>query len=475
MKILGNFNQVKSIKIISLILFIILFIIFTSIYISFFPGAFSPDSYYMYLQSLDKVQFLAELVPLYSTLWKIFGNYNFGPFVINYVLVLLGIIISYKKTKSFSIPIIVLIFFMIPSFLSTYIYQWKDNILVSILFVLFSLLLENENQNSVKISTNKFYISNFIIWLMLFFATNIRLNAMSATLPLIYYMLRKNSNAILSILKSFLILVVFVAVNNIIVNRYIYNARELHFYQTTMLSDILKINFTGHLNIQIPQSFTSPDYNYKNIDNIMHIYNNFPCNDIFYNVYNNNPPILITTSKMEEIQKLKIVWIRTVLTHPIIYFRVKIYQLITSILSLNIPEYSAFNSNEFNKYTDKYPKSMEYKFLLNNNNQILVNIRNLYKHLLDISHNSHCFLYYLSNVGLWLTIEAFMLILVILFRDKIQQANFLITTLLSGLFYSICYLPVLTCTDYRYFLWSCCALALSLGKILSSIGNKLKR
>jgi len=461
-------------NIFSLILFILLLLAFSIVYFSFFPGGFSPDSYAMYAQSLHQALFIPDMVPIYSILWRIFNNYNFGPFIIDYVLVVLGIIICYKKTESFLIPILMLFFLLIPSFLTTYIYLWKDNILLSILFVLFSILLPQKNQQKVKQPNSTLNISKFMVWLILFFATNIRLNAMSATLPFVFYIFMKNNNILFSFLKSSILILAFLVLNNVIINKYVYNTKDINLYQSILFSDILKMNFASNFNIQIPESFTSSYYNKNSLNDIMHKYQNYPCNDIFYMQvpqYNSNHPIMKTdlTHDENELKKLKTIWGKYVLEHPIIYLKVKSYQLAYSIFNFNIPEYYRFDPNQLKKYTNRYPKEIEYKFLVNYNNKLFVKINESYMRLLNATKQKNSFLSYFSNSGLWITSEIILLILVIIFKNKISQVDFLITTLCSGILYTICYLPVLTCTDSRYFLWSCCVLILSIGKLILSI------
>lgn len=443
-------------------IFLLLFFIFTICYLVFFPGVFSYDSYFTYSQSLDLLPYMAGTVPIYTILWKIFNNNNFGPFVANYLLILLSFAILYFKTKRFIIQNFFLIFLLLPASMLTFVWVWKDNALITLLFLCISLIIPSKED----VSKLSFIINMVLIFGVLFLAYAVRINAVFAIIPLLGYIIStitKNKFKIIS--YTILCLGLFVLINNFI-NTNIYRAQKINFTQTLLYTDILKMNYYHNDDIQLPLEFKTKYYNESNINMIMGKYTKFSCNDIIfmpYKIYNNEEPVVHGSNNPAELKALEKVWFNAVTHHPIGYLSVRISQLYNALSDNNI---SLF---EFFDYTRLWSHpSYNSKFNSSINANIISHLRS---HIVKVTYlvkDSSTFIWFISLNIVWFILNAILCVISYLFRHRLRNNSFIpFIVSLSGILYVVGYLPILPCTDYRYFIWNIASFWLSLGVFIT--------
>lgn len=435
-------------------LFVFLFLAFTSAYFSFFPGVYSFDSYFSYSQSLNLLPYQAVNVPIFTVFWKIFNNENYGPFVSNYIILSIAFLLFYIKNKNFIVNNFVLLFLLVPSSLITYVWVWKDNALVSLLFLSIGVLNFVDSKDSYK----RNIILGCILF-VLFFACSIRINAVFAVFPLFIYLFNRiMKTKVVVFICSLSILFLFVALNGVI-NDKIYNAQKINFSQTLMYTDIVKLNYYYKLDIQLPEEFKTSYYNTSNINQIMDKYYNFSCNDIlFMNIksINNEHPVVNSSRSESAISALRIVWVEAIFNHPVDYLMVRVSQLNNALWANNIFAIEPFDkSSLYDKLIDE--------------NKIHNSLNNKFTNIIRQLYNQSSARVLFSSAGFWFYAEILLMTLVIFCRKKIKNYQLVLSVFISGLFYTLGYIPILPCTDYRYFLWTICSTWLGGGILIVSI------
>jgi hypothetical protein len=467
-------------KNIYIVVFYILIVLFSVCYWSFFPGAYTYDTYISYLNSLGLFKYLEVVPPIYALNWKIVNNYNFAPLLVNYLIFIIALILSIKFTKNYRVAILSLIGICLPYTLITYICAWKDNALLSVLFLITVLCLNK----------NKSTFNNVIALILFFVASSLRLNAFFAVIPLLYYFLHNSNTRLKSIvlttdkkaytfnnhnrynrLKSLgltiLLVLAFQFVNKGL-NKYVFRAEVGHLEQSIMFTDIAKINYLQHKNPadDIPEVFViASNLDSENVDKLFGVYFNDSCNDWLY-MYPETKgakAFLHLSDNIDDINKLKINWVKKIIYNPISYLRVRSAQLNSALWMDNLlysPPMLNFNEEVFNRIAggSEVTKNFdrENKVFLPMTNDFAVTIRSL------IDQRSK-FLDIVSSAGLYFILSIIMFIIFLLNRMKNNYFRLGMYLSLSGVFYIIGYLPWLPCTDHRYFIWTIFAFWVSVG------------
>lgn len=447
-------------------IFCVLIIIFTSCYWSFFPGGYTFDSYISYLSSLGIINYYEVTSPILSVYWKIINNYNFAPFLINYLIFLTGLILSIKFTKRYTVAIFSLIGICLPYTLITYIFAWKDNALLTILFLITVMCLCK--------SKKSFY--NVAIIFLFFLAFSLRLNAVFAIAPLIYCFLISRFSRLNSILLLIVLSFGFYLLNQGI-NKYIFRAEPASVSNSIMFTDIAKINYWQQKPVSedIPEEFiVSSNTDSENVEKMFKVYYDFSCNDplFMYPEWQGAKSFLKSSANEEAINRLKFNWLKKVSKNPVTYFRIRCHQLSNSLWSENLlysPESITFNEKVFNTVAGSETATSNFdresKIFYPPNNDFSIYIRN--------SLGTRSYLRnLLSYPGIFLILSVILFFIFWFNRRKNHFYQLGVFLTLSGVLYTAGYFPILPCTDFRYFIWTTFSFWVALGILILGVNTK---
>lgn len=437
-----------------MILFVIFFILFSIAYFSFFPGRYSPDSYTMYSIALGDWRAIDALSPLFGIFWKIGGDYNYSPLIINYLLLLISFMLMYRHLKSMLLPLLIIICFVSPFFLSSYIFIWKDNALLSVLLLLTSVLIQDKSKHPV--------LYCFIISILLILATSLRLNAIFAVLPLIWFYINNHvfshDSKSYKKLIGFLIAVLLIMTINHIITYRVFNAYHSTYIQQLYATDIAKINHALGENIDVPVPFTQ-NLNKNNVEQLFKQYYRYKSNDYFYyQLLDQFKPILKSIDDWDYVNALRSIWLKKIIAHPLTYTKNRYEQWISAIKNIN----NIYNEN-FNPHALYHAEHHADLIYYESNHPLITSIREHY-HLKP--SKLHDILYFLSIPIIYLILNIVGLSYLLLKKKKTPYRQLILTILLSGIFYGLGYLPILPSGDYRYFTWVILSFWISLGLYL---------
>lgn len=445
-------------------LFFALFIFFSVVYFSYFPGAYSPDSNYSFLSALGCAPYLAVIAPTFSLFWKILANNDYAPFVILYMTIALSMLIFIRNLKSYVLVNCLCICLIIPSIMETIVFAWKDNALLLSLLLLVVL-------STKYIKFNNKYCCGFLV--ISFIAFTLRLNAVFAIIPFIYYLFSLRYRAIMSLVLLLTTLISFVLLN-MVINKYIFHTQAVNSVSNIFLADIVKINYYNKSNIttSIPDDFIiRENTNQNNVDKMFKLYDNFKCNDIlyFYPSWAGVPAFLtIKNIHPAAIKELQQNWIRVVYHNMPVYIIVRLQQLNNALW---IKKPSDVNTAILDKSSllmklhqcNGGVQRITNKLHTPINLVFLSNIRFFYK---NINNADSLTFDIISRPGTYLILN-FVLLFCLYFRT-FKYAKLSRTICISGICYAIGYLPIIPCPDYRYFLWTIVSFYLAFGLFLYS-------
>lgn len=458
-------------KYISLFLFAVLFVCFTTVYFSYFPGVYSYDSYFSYSQSLGLIPYMSGNAPTFTIFWQLFNNANYGPFIANYTLVIIGIVISYRKTRTLIIGNMFLSFLLLPATLLTYIWVWKDNTLISLLFLAAVIMMPRKNVLTLK--WLKVFEVGFL-FIILFFAFSVRLNGVFAIIPVLFYLIYSqiNSKVVVSITTIAFVFCFFLI--NQVINKYIYRAQSINFTQTLMYTDIVKLNYYWNLNVELPTAFRTTNYAEPDIKLIMQKYDSFSCNDILYmanKYYNDERPIVSGSSDESDLSMLRAIWLKTILLHPFDYLDIRWRQLYNALSHNNISLFETFDAT---RVYDRNASGSVTEWEIDNKlfNTIRVGYTKLTFQVVDMKTTIGV----VSSNLTWFVLNIVSCFLLFIFRRKqLNQSALASVISLSGICYVLGYFPILPCTDYRYFIWNIASFWLSIGIFITLYTNNRER
>lgn len=448
---------------------IFLFFSFSILYFSYFPGAYSFDSVFLLLDSLGYANYNVATSPLSSIFLKIFFNYSFGSFLSLYILIILSFFLLFRNKLYFS-GIFFGLILCTPAVLQTVVFAWKDNFLAILMLI---SILFYEKQNNIG-------VNKFIVLAILFLAFTMRVNSVFAITPILFLVF----NCLCWYKKILMVLITLTCFSffNHTVNTYLFDAKTTSMETSIPLTDIAKMNYYSRSSIEnhIPDIFLIKDnLESNNVKKMFSYYNDFCCNDILY-MYKNwhDANAFLTLSKASEIDnsKLKYNWFKYILSNPKLYLEIRYIQWSNSLFSLNvpIPKYSLNPSNDIQKITSSggMIRVFNYNDISNKIYQPLnINIAKIIIDKYELMLKNDIIRDISYPVG-YLLLEIILLMVLIIKND--HRFYLVKSVMLSGIFYSIGYFPIMPCTDYRYFLWTVISCFFSFGLFLDYNNQNLK-
>lgn len=440
------------------ILFGLLLLVFSVCYWSFFPGAYTVDSYVSYLNAVGLLPYGDFFPPMMSLYWSLLNNYNFGPFLINYLVFIAALFLSIRFTKGYLIAIFSLIGICMPYTLVTFIFAWKDNALMSILFLLAVLCLDRRNRSA-------WY--GWVVIAVFFFAFSLRLNAVFAIIPLLFYFLLTKFGLLRSVALSAAVIVGFFALNGGL-NKFVFDAQPGNSDQPQFYTDIVKMNRAEGRNIveDIPEPFIKhAGVTDENVTKLFEVYADFSCNDIFYMhpEWNGARSILSSTADRDAVAQLRANWLRRVAGSPLTYAAVRSRQLDNALWSTNLlyePSFIHFDealcSRIIGRDVSAELSGQRSKIFVPSENQTVVSVREFFA-------QKSSYLDLVSYPGVYLVLSIFIFAGFLIKRNTNPYFRVGMFVSASGLFHTLGYFPILPCTDYRYFVWTIFAFWLSVG------------
>lgn len=462
--------------------FFLLLILFSIGYWSFFPGAYTYDSYFSYLNSLGITEYREVVAPIHVLFWKIVNNYNFGPLLINYLIFIAALFLSIKFTKEYRFAVFSLIGICLPYTLLTFIFAWKDPCLLSIMF-LTTVMLLNKKQST-------FYTAITIF--LFFIAFTLRLNAVFAIVPLLYYFLSRKHTKLRAGLLTIALIISFQIVNKGI-NVFIFKAEYGNGPQAMMFTDIAKINHLQGRNVveDIPEEFViASNLGEENVNNMFDNYCKLYCNDVFY-IHPDQPNAkkfliyredLTIADKLEAAAvKLRNNWLKKIISNPVSYLRVRYDQLQGALWSESLlygHDLLTFNDQIFESVDSVFASAngrvakqnfkdfgRQNKIFYPSTNPFIVSVRGLIAERTSFAD-------LISYPGLYFILSVLMLILFSLNRKRNDFYRLGVYVSFSGVIYTLAYLFILPCTDYRYFLWTVFSFWISAGILALALNIK---
>lgn len=436
---------------------------FSLLYFSFFPGRYSPDSYTFYDISLGNATPVDIIAPMFSLFWKVGGNYNFSPFIINYLLLLSSMLIIYHKCKSLVLPQVIALCFISPFFFLCYLFAWKDNALISVLLLLVAISIKD----SAKSSTNSPYLVLVVPSLLILVAA-LRLNSIFAALPFIWFYLGifrlKKQWKVTAFVIS---LAVVMGVNHFITYR-LFDARKSTYIQQLYLTDIAKINYRLGEEIEVPIDFRG-NFEPSNIDKVFKQYARYPSNDyFFYKLVPEFDPLFRSSENQDKLLQLKKLWLNKIMMNPSCYVKNRYEQWIKAMSEAN----QIFGAN-FNSDNIMLIKKHRDRVFYEPQNKTMSTIRGFYEKSIILKPKIMLFLYDLSVPVLYFVLDILFLVYMIINKKPTPNSRLLVAILLSGILYILGYLPILPAGDYRYFTWVILTFWLAVGLYINE--NFVKR
>lgn len=431
--------------------FVLALFFFSLCYLSFFPGRYTTDSFVMYHVALGLSAPIDVLSPVFTLFWRVLGNYNFGPFILNYLLLLSALFLIYRQEKSIITPLFLLAIFLMPCFFLSYVFVWKDNALISVLLLTTAILIGGRS-----------FRGDVLIAALLTFAIMLRVNALFAVLPIHWFYTGRFTKTFFTHLMFFLVSALAMFEISHYVTYSVIGSRKSTYVQQFYATDIAKINYTLGEKLDLPSDYLA-DTREKNIEKLFLQYYFYPSNDYFY--YKLMPdfnPLLKLDTDPHKLKDLKKQWLNTVKSHFWIYSVNRLQQWYK-----NISEVNYIYGEDFNSSNLQDEKKFASKILYEPKNVLMTRIRHFFQPQNLSQLSSYTMMYSFSKPITYLILDNILLLIVLVGGRVIKKRELIISILLSGIFYCLGYLPILPAGDYRYFTWTVLTFWLSLGLYLS--------
>lgn len=437
-------------------------IAFTILYFSFFPGRYTVDSYSGYATALGEADPIDVYSPVFTLFWTPFWHYNFSPMLLNYLVLVASLTIMYWKTKSTCLPQIIILCFLSPFLFLCYVFIWKDNALLTVLLLLSSALINHspaeKHLKNISIPHVIFIFSLFIL------ATSLRVNAIFAVIPLIWFYVGNFTSKLSRQTLAFLLSLVCVIEINHVITYHGFHAKMSTYIQQIYTTDVIKINHLLKEPFAIPQELlhnTEPN----NIKKIFDQYQHYHSNDYFYfQLMPNFNPLIKMTEDRQTVKQLKDLWLKTITHHPLAYLQIRFTQWIGAIYDVNYIYGENFNINHL-----YHGQAHIDRIFYEPKNAWMTTIRNHYQPSYLHQFSVVRLIFNLSRPLIYFILSICFALYLLINRKTTPNKRLTLAILTSGIVYIAGYLPILPACDYRYFTWVIFAFWFAIGLYLTDI------
>ncbi len=425
---------------------IIIFILFAEILfllLVFYPGHMSIDSLSQLNQAINN-QYSDHHPPFMAILWSFLNQYFDGPqgLLYTHLLILfvslLTLFIFYEKNKYSWLLLILPLLPWVMNFAGVI---WKDVGMAFSLLLFFSLSLKKTKSNKL------FYLQLIIVYMLFFYAINIRHNAIFAAIPLLLFAFNNlfpKLTKLKIIIFSFLLIFITFVLGNFIKYDIFKVEKSYSIRGMTMLDDLFYLSLLEKKSMIPGISFSDINIcsDYSTAGSIIHL-KDFCLKDT--ESYKKNNPY-----KNPEIEKA---WYENLQNHFFVLFE---YKFNTFLHLLRLP-----NKDPFYIWQEKLDISPEPNFYQKINNDYLTNITKQYVNFTSI------ILPIVFKPYFWLLLNLILLCVTQIRKSNIHPSTVLI---ISSTFYIVGYFPLNVSIDFRYAYWS--VIATSLAIIIFIINKK---
>ena len=394
----------------------------------FSPGFMSDDSIYQYLQARDRI-YSDSHPPIMSILWSYFFVFPnpksmFLLFQLTILWSAIGISFYLDSKNILHRKRIYLIFLLplLPQIASISGVIWKDVQMATSLFLAIVLI----RYSDTKISRKLRIALNFSITILLIYAINVRVNAVFAVIPILYYFLSKNINnkkKYFLIFSSVVILILTYLSSNFAISK-IYNVQKTNTLNVYFVDDLFQYSMKSGVSLlpSVPLSVIKECNGevIANSDKILKIF----CiiNKLDFDVSSVPTSNLLST------------WLQEIYSDPIFYIKYRII-VFKNFLSSPIRDpwyfwHDRISPNDFGLVFKEKP------------------LTNIFEKYIYLSAGNFK---YLFQPYFWL-----LALLYLLFKNLRKKHN--VYTLEKSILYSCAlyfasYLPVVAAPDFRYIYW----------------------
>lgn len=425
------------------IVFLFVFVACAFTIVASYPGFMSPDSIDQYAQA-KKNQYTDWHPPLMAWIWNKLLWIKDGPqplLFLNNILYWVSILIIALKIRRFGLVLLLLLLSIAPPLINFIGVIWKDTFLFGILFFQCSLLYYFQDA-SLKWFYKIILVSVLLVLNLV--AVMLRYNAASAILPLMILILLfvfQNIKLRYAIVFGFLFSSILFLLG-LKLNKKLCNNESLHSEQQLMVYDLMGIAQAKNQNLLLPEYLKKK----LSIDTLKTVYS--PCDGGMFVIFNMG----CTTSNPAQLDSLKECWKKATVGNPAIVVKHKWASFHCLLVTPGLTSYPYIHPNQ-------------YGFELNSHNAL----RKLYVRMIEseFSQTLYKSWYYLLGC-----VIVFLLGCALFIHRKRRSILWVVFIAASGLFYTLSYLPLSPCNDFRYNYWTIGALLLSTVLFFDELLNK---